>query len=54
MIASHKICAVVAAKDAKSALRQLDRALKFTRTVELRLDWLEYDGEIDRFLAALA
>jgi 3-dehydroquinate dehydratase/shikimate dehydrogenase len=54
MIASQKICAVVAAKDAKSALRQLDRAFKFTRTVELRLDWLENDREIDRFLAALA
>ncbi len=54
MIAPDKICAVVAAEDAKSALRQLERALKFTRTVELRLDWLANDRELDRFLAALA
>ncbi|MGC1384800.1 MAG: shikimate dehydrogenase [Candidatus Acidiferrales bacterium] len=53
MISGHKICAVVAAADAKSALRQLDRALRFTRTVELRLDWLAKDREIERFLAVL-
>jgi 3-dehydroquinate dehydratase / shikimate dehydrogenase len=54
MIAKDKICAVVAATDAKSALRQLDLALKFTTTVEVRLDWLANDAEIDRFLKALA
>ena len=35
-------------------LRQLDRALRETRTVELRLDWLSEDAEIERFLARLA
>ena len=33
---------------------QLDRALAATKTIELRLDWLEKDGEIERFLARLA
>jgi 3-dehydroquinate dehydratase / shikimate dehydrogenase len=54
MIAKDKICAVVAAADAKSALQQLDRALKITRTVELRLDWFADGAQIDRFLKALA
>jgi 3-dehydroquinate dehydratase/shikimate dehydrogenase len=54
MISSSRICAVVAAADAKAALEQLRRALEFTRTVELRLDYLKDDAEIARFLAALA
>lgn len=34
-------------------LRQLARALRDTRTVELRLDWLANDREIERFLPQL-
>jgi 3-dehydroquinate dehydratase / shikimate dehydrogenase len=54
MAAESKICAVVAAADAKAALKQLDRALERARTVELRLDYLRDDDEISRFLRALA
>ena len=48
-----KICAVVAAGDARSMWRQLGLALRQTRTIELRLDWLADDREIGRFLARL-
>ncbi|MGH9683773.1 MAG: shikimate dehydrogenase [Candidatus Acidiferrales bacterium] len=54
MFDGGKICGVVAARDAKSMLKQLDRALLRTRTVELRLDWLANDAEITRFLRRLA
>ncbi|HKW87381.1 MAG TPA: shikimate dehydrogenase [Candidatus Acidoferrales bacterium] len=50
---NDRICAVVAALNARDALRQLRRALKSTRTVELRLDWLRDGTERHRFLAAL-
>lgn len=53
MLFRDKICAVVAAADAKSALKQLGCALHFTRTVELRLDWLRDDDEITQFLGEL-
>jgi 3-dehydroquinate dehydratase / shikimate dehydrogenase len=54
MIAKDKICAVVAADDALGMWKQLAQALRATRTVELRLDWLSDDREMDRFLARLA
>jgi len=54
MIAKDKVCAVVAAADARSMFRQLEEALRRTRTVELRLDWLADDQEITRFLARVA
>jgi len=54
MIAKDKICAVVAATDALGMWKQLAQALRVTRTVELRLDWLSGDDEMDRFLARLA
>jgi 3-dehydroquinate dehydratase / shikimate dehydrogenase len=54
MLAWDKICAVVAAPDASSMLRQLRRALRQTRTVELRLDWLRDDDEMSRFLRQIA
>jgi len=50
MLFRDKICAVVAAQDARSALSQIEQALRHTRTVELRLDWLANDREIERFL----
>jgi 3-dehydroquinate dehydratase/shikimate dehydrogenase len=34
--------------------KQLSQALRVTRTVELRLDWLANEDELDRFLARLA
>jgi 3-dehydroquinate dehydratase / shikimate dehydrogenase len=40
-----RICAVVAARTAKEMARQLRRALRLTRTIELRLDWLGDDRE---------
>ena len=53
MIGKDKICAVAAAADARTMWRQLASALRLTRTVELRLDWLADDREIDRFLGQL-
>ena len=47
------ICAVVAASSATEMTRQLRSALKETRTVELRLDWLRSDAERVRFLGWL-
>jgi 3-dehydroquinate dehydratase / shikimate dehydrogenase len=54
MLGQDKVSAVVAASDARSMRRQLTQALRQTRTVELRLDWLSDDGEITHFLAQLA
>jgi 3-dehydroquinate dehydratase / shikimate dehydrogenase len=54
MLGRNKLCAVVAAPDARSMLRQLARALEETRTVELRLDWLSGDSEVIYFLEKLA
>lgn len=53
MLASGKICAVVAASDAQAMLRRLRVALRDARTVELRLDWLADDREISRFIGQL-
>lgn len=53
MIGKDKICAVVAAPNAGSMWRQFQQALKETRTIELRLDWLRDDQEIVRFLGKL-
>lgn len=50
MLFRDKICAVVAAEDAQTALGQIRQALGHTRTIELRLDWLANDREIERFL----
>jgi 3-dehydroquinate dehydratase/shikimate dehydrogenase len=48
-----RICAVVAASTASEMGRQVRSALKVTRTVELRLDWLRNDWERSRFLRFL-
>jgi 3-dehydroquinate dehydratase / shikimate dehydrogenase len=53
-LGTDKICAVVAAADARSMARQLRRALKQTHTVELRLDWLANGREVGRFIEHLA
>ena len=49
-----KICAVVAGRNAADGARQLLRALRETRTVELRLDWLATRAEIRKILRWLA
>jgi 3-dehydroquinate dehydratase/shikimate dehydrogenase len=54
MIGKDKICAVVAAERPRSMWAQLERALRQTRTVELRLDWLLTEKEIHAFLRRVA
>jgi 3-dehydroquinate dehydratase/shikimate dehydrogenase len=54
VIGTDKICAVVAAERSGSMWNQLTRALRQTRTVELRLDWLKTEREIQAFLKRLA
>jgi len=45
VFAPDRICAVVAAETAEEMAGQLRQALRSTRTVELRLDWLRDDRE---------
>src|SRR6266581_1068975 len=45
-----RICAVVAGSTAAQMAEQVRCALKATKTVELRLDWLRSDAERSRFL----
>lgn len=54
MLSQDRICAVVAAPNTQSMSLQLKRAVRRTRTIELRLDWLLNDREITRFLCQLA
>jgi len=54
ILGRDKICAVVAAPDAKSMAEQLQRALRQTSTVELRLDWLVDEAQVAQFLEHLA
>src|SRR5713101_6826958 len=49
----RRICAVVAASTADEMSKMVRSALKQTRTVELRLDWLSSDAERARFLGWL-
>ena len=46
----RRICAVVAASTAREMGRQVRSALRQTKTVELRLDWLRNNSERARFL----
>jgi 3-dehydroquinate dehydratase / shikimate dehydrogenase len=48
-----RLCAVIATPSAREALNQLKQALRYTRTVELRLDWLRSDRERSALLGAL-
>ena len=48
-----RLCAVVATPTARQAMRQLRAARLYTRSIELRLDWLRSDRERSKFLAAL-
>jgi 3-dehydroquinate dehydratase/shikimate dehydrogenase len=53
-IGRDKICAVVATQHSGSMWNQLQQALRQTRTVELRLDWLSSEREIHALLQRLA
>jgi 3-dehydroquinate dehydratase/shikimate dehydrogenase len=46
----ERLCAVVAAETARKMRRDVRRAVRETRTVELRLDWLRSDPERALFL----
>src|SRR5262250_2253744 len=50
---ADRLCAVIATPYAREALAQIRRALGYTKTIELRLDWLRSDGERSRLLAAI-
>jgi 3-dehydroquinate dehydratase/shikimate dehydrogenase len=54
LIGKDKICAVAAAGQSQAMWKQFDHALRQTRTVELRLDWLSSKKEIHAFLRRLA
>jgi 3-dehydroquinate dehydratase / shikimate dehydrogenase len=47
---THRVCGVAAAGTARGMENLVLRALRHTRTVELRLDWLKNDAERERFL----
>jgi 3-dehydroquinate dehydratase/shikimate dehydrogenase len=50
----ERLCAVVATPSAREAMIQLRLATRYTRTIELRLDWLGSDRARAAFLAALS
>lgn len=50
---ADRVCAVVATPSAREAIRQIRRASRFSRTVELRLDWLKSDRERAALLKAV-
>lgn len=47
------VCGVVAARTAGDALCQIRSALRYTKTIELRLDWLANAREVAKLLAQL-
>ena len=49
----NRICAVAASGIAAEMIRQIRRGLKETRTIELRLDWLQSDAERRKLLGWL-
>lgn len=53
MFGQDRICGVVAARTAREALRQITLALRVTRTLELRLDYLAGDKECRALFRAL-
>ena len=48
-----RLCAVVATPLASEAMAQIKQALKYTKTLELRLDWLKSDRERARLIRLL-
>ncbi|MGH9864742.1 MAG: shikimate dehydrogenase [Candidatus Acidiferrales bacterium] len=53
LFGQDRICGVVAASSSREMSRQLRNALRYTRIVELRLDWLRGGHELQRFLVLL-
>ncbi|MHB8540226.1 MAG: shikimate dehydrogenase [Candidatus Acidiferrales bacterium] len=53
LFGEDRLCGVVAAPTSREMWRQLRQALRYTRIVEIRLDWLEGDHELRRFLVLL-
>jgi 3-dehydroquinate dehydratase/shikimate dehydrogenase len=49
-----RTCGVVAARNSREMRAQMREALRHTRTIELRLDWLGSEKELDLFLTLLA
>src|SRR5262245_19025172 len=50
---ADRLCAVIATPSAAEALVQIKQVLKFTKTLELRLDWLKSDRERSRLIGLL-
>ncbi|HET6200783.1 MAG TPA: type I 3-dehydroquinate dehydratase, partial [Candidatus Acidoferrales bacterium] len=53
LFGEDRICGVVAATTAREMWRQLSEAVRHTRTVELRVDWLKSERELRVFLIRL-
>ena len=53
LFGEDRICGVVAATAAREMWQQLREAVRDTRTVELRLDWLKSEQELQVFLTRL-
>src|SRR6266852_8787322 len=51
---THRICAVAAAATAAEMRKLVRQAMRFSRTIELRLDWLANDAQRQKFMAWLA
>jgi 3-dehydroquinate dehydratase/shikimate dehydrogenase len=50
---ADRLCAVVATPSAREALARVREAFRYTKTIELRLDWLKSDKERAKLLIAL-
>ncbi len=51
---THRICAVAAASTVAEMRKLVRQAMRFTRTIELRLDWLANGAQRQKFMAWLA
>src|SRR5260370_25857360 len=51
---THRICAVAAASTAAEMRKLVRQAMRVSRTIELRLDWLANDAQRQKFMAWLA
>ena len=51
---THRICAVAAAPTAAEMRKLVRQAMRFSRTIELRLDWLANDAQRQKLMAWLA
>src|SRR5258708_36915360 len=49
----ERLCAVIATPTAREAVRQLREATRYTRSIELRLDWRRSARERSSFLKTL-